>query len=125
MILKHLSFYLLLSLLLVSFAWSQERAARPAKEFVARQALVIGNAAYSHAGRLRNPVNDAKAIGSTLKRLGFKVKIVTDANQRKMETAIRGHSRLSCPSMLMSVSKALFTCHGPGVKLFGMHRPRK
>ena len=88
MILKHLSFYLLLSLLLVSFAWSQERATHPAKKFVTRQALVIGNADYAHAGKLRNPVNDARAIGSTLKRLGFKVKIVTDANRRIMEAAI-------------------------------------
>ena len=89
MILKHISCYLLLSLLLVSFAWSQERAAHPAKKFVARQALVIGNADYDYAGRLRNPVNDAKAIGSTLKKLGFKVKVVTNANRRIMEAAIR------------------------------------
>ncbi len=115
MIFKHLSSYLLLSLLLVSFAWSQERAARPAKEFVARQALVIGNAAYSHAGKLRNPVNDAKAIGSTLKRLGFKVKIVTDANQRKMETAIREFGK----DLISQNSAGLFYYAGHGMQIEG------
>jgi uncharacterized caspase-like protein len=36
-----------------------------------RVALVIGNAAYEHAEPLKTPVNDARAIGSALSRLGF------------------------------------------------------
>jgi hypothetical protein len=54
-----------------------------------RQALVIGNSEYRHAGRLRNPMNDARAIGSTLQQLGFEVTTLVDADQRKMERAIR------------------------------------
>ena len=78
---------------LVPLAWSQqERAVRPIVGAVdpnIRQALVIGNSEYRHAGRLRNPVNDARAIGSTLKELGFKVTTVTDASQREIDHSIR------------------------------------
>ena len=83
---------LLLNLLIASVAWSKERAIRPVAEAVnpnLRQALVIGNSEYEHAGRLRNPVNDAKAIGSTLQRLGFRVTLLMDADQRRMESTIR------------------------------------
>ena len=38
----------------------------------ARQALVIGNAAYTE-GALKNPVNDARAMDAKLTALGFKV----------------------------------------------------
>jgi uncharacterized protein len=36
-----------------------------------RVALVIGNSAYAHAPALPNPRNDAKALASALRRLGF------------------------------------------------------
>ena len=83
---------LLLNLLIAPVAWSKERAIRPVAKAVnpnLRQALVIGNSEYEHAGRLRNPVNDAKAIGSTLQRLGFRVTLLMDADQRRMESTIR------------------------------------
>ena len=38
-----------------------------------RIALVIGNAAYAGNAALPNPVNDAQAMGDTLKQLGFTV----------------------------------------------------
>ena len=38
----------------------------------ARLALVIGNADYTE-GRLKNPVNDARAIDAKLSSLGFSV----------------------------------------------------
>ena len=81
----------LLITVLVPLAWSQERAVRPVAGAVdpnVRQALVIGNSEYRHAGRLRNPVNDARAIGSTLQQLGFEVTTLVDADQRKMERAM-------------------------------------
>ena len=53
-----------------------------------RTALVIGNSNYEQ-GPLRNPVNDARAIGSTLKDLGFDVTLLFDQNLRQMEEAIR------------------------------------
>jgi hypothetical protein len=36
-----------------------------------RIALIIGNSAYAHAGSLRNPANDAKAIAGAMRRIGF------------------------------------------------------
>ena len=52
-----------------------------------RTALVIGNAKYTSAP-LRNPVNDARAISSTLEELGFQVTLLEDAGQKKMKRAI-------------------------------------
>ncbi|MEK9616157.1 MAG: caspase family protein, partial [Deltaproteobacteria bacterium] len=50
---------------------AQERAAtRPTDPGGSKQALVIGNSAYTHTAPLKNPVNDAKAIGSTLHQFG-------------------------------------------------------
>ena len=83
---------LLLLLLAVPLTWAQERAIRPL-ETNNRRALVIGNANYAHAGVLRNPANDAKAIGRTLEQLGFKVRTLTDADERQMDQAIRNFGR--------------------------------
>ena len=69
MIHKLLICYLLVSVLLVSLDWSQGRAIRPATSKAstgARQALVISKSEYKYAGRLRNLVNDDRALGSIL-----------------------------------------------------------
>ncbi len=92
MIHKLLTCYLLVSLLLLSRAWSQERAIRPAFSEAstgARQALAIGNSEYEYAGRLRNLVNDDRAMGSTLQQLGFKVSTLTKTNQHQIERLIK------------------------------------
>jgi len=52
-----------------------------------RVALVIGNAAY-HDSPLRNPVNDASDIAAKLQKLGFKVTLLKNADQRTMERQI-------------------------------------
>ncbi|OYU74041.1 MAG: hypothetical protein CFE45_35770, partial [Burkholderiales bacterium PBB5] len=49
-------------------------------------ALVIGNAGYQRA--LLNPVNDAKAMGETLRGLGFEVIEVRDGSKAQMAEAI-------------------------------------
>ncbi len=72
-------------------AVAQQRAIRPVDQIpnpANKQALVIGNSAYEHTSPLRNPANDAKEIAKTLRRLGFEVKTLIDADQRKMEQAI-------------------------------------
>ncbi len=53
-----------------------------------RIALVIGNSNYK-TNRLINPVNDATDMAKTLKQLGFEVDLLTDADQKKMDGAIR------------------------------------
>ena len=45
-----------------------------------RVALVIGNAAYAHAPRLANPLNDVADIGAALERLGFAVTRLENAD---------------------------------------------
>ena len=90
MIQKYLIATILATWLLVSPNYAQERAVRPAlpsAEPVPRQALVIGNAAYTHTSPLRNPVNDAQAISKTLRQLGFSVTTLLDTDQRKIGRA--------------------------------------
>lgn len=53
-----------------------------------RVALVIGNASYAHAP-LANPANDARAMGGTLRSLGFEVMEYTNATRQEMQEAIR------------------------------------
>lgn len=53
-----------------------------------RVALVIGNAAYENVPALMNSSNDAKAMASVLRTLGFQVVEVLDGNKSKMEQAI-------------------------------------
>ena len=52
-------------------------------------ALVIGNAAYLNVAPLRNPVNDAMALATTLQQLGFQeVALLTNARRDGMLKAI-------------------------------------
>jgi uncharacterized caspase-like protein len=53
-----------------------------------RVALVIGNANYAGVAKLRNPVNDARAMTSALKELGFDVIERIDATQKETNRAI-------------------------------------
>ena len=52
-----------------------------------RLALVIGNSAYADAPLL-NPANDARSVGEALRKLGFSVEVVLDANKAQMTGAI-------------------------------------
>jgi uncharacterized caspase-like protein len=53
-----------------------------------RVALVIGNAAYRHADRLANPVNDARGMRDALRNLGFDVTYGEDLDQKDLRRAI-------------------------------------
>ena len=59
-----------------------------AQEGGPRYALVIGNGNYSELGRLRNPANDATDMGQALTELGFKVRLLVDADLPSMEDAV-------------------------------------
>jgi len=80
---------------------------------VAKSALVIGNSSYKSA-RLLNPVNDAKDMAYTLKKLGFKVTLKTNANQRTMERAIRDFGK-----ELRKGGVGLFYFAGHGIQVRG------
>src|ERR1700733_15744441 len=49
-----------------------------------RLALVIGNGAYGSVPALPNPPNDAGDVAAALKRLGFEVTLITNANFDEM-----------------------------------------
>src|SRR5262249_23402669 len=50
-----------------------------------RVALVIGNGAYAHAGRLPNPAHDAEDVAAALRRSNFEVISGTDLGQNDMQ----------------------------------------
>ena len=60
-----------------------------------RVALVVGNGAYTHAGRLPNPANDASDVAAALGRLGFEVTIARDAGRTALNEALRAFTRRS------------------------------
>jgi hypothetical protein len=61
-----------------------------------RFALVMGNSQYVGVTSLKNPVNDASDMAAALRRLGFTVELLTDADLPRMEEAVvRLGSRLS------------------------------
>ena len=106
----------MVSLLLVKLAWSQERAIRPARSeasTVTRQALVIGNSEYEYAGRLRNPLNDARAIGITLQEPGFELTTLTNSDESKF-IYTRSSLRIgSLRTRLPVAAKTAFATAGP------------
>ncbi|WP_409049717.1 caspase family protein [Runella sp. MFBS21] len=53
-----------------------------------RLALVVGNKDYPYLNPLRNPLNDANDMEAALKRLGFEVITVTNADYRALTNAL-------------------------------------
>ena len=84
---------------------------RGIKVKVDRLALVIGNGAYQTAP-LKNPINDAEDMAASLKKLGFKVILKKNADQRTMEDIIRYFGR-----QLRGGDVGLFYFAGHGVQV--------
>ena len=53
-----------------------------------RTALVLGNGRYINVGKLENPPNDARAMASTLRKLGFEVSEGIDLKRQEMERMV-------------------------------------
>jgi hypothetical protein len=79
-----------------------------------RLALVIGNADYQYSGKLKNTVNDANLMATTLDELGFDVIKKTNASKSEMEQTILEFSR-----ELGKYNVALFFYAGHGIQLDG------
>ena len=58
-----------------------------------RVALVIGNGNYGSIGRLRNPVNDARAVAEHLGRFGFEVTKIENGDRLGLIRAVVAHAR--------------------------------
>jgi hypothetical protein len=81
-----------------------------------RTALVIGNSEYSF-GPLINPANDAKLMGETLTRTGFKVNTVLNADRQTMQRALLDFSR----DIRDKETVGLFYFAGHGVQVNGQN----
>ena len=79
-----------------------------------RRALVIGNGAY-HSSPLKNPVNDAEAVGAKLSELGFAVTMKTDVTLSEMETLVRDFTE----DLKLSKGTGLFFYAGHAVQVNG------
>lgn len=77
-----------------------------------RRALVIGNSSYG-VGPLKNPANDARAVGEILKRQGFEVALGLDLKRAEMLDLIGAYSQ----SLASSKPVALFYFAGHGLQL--------
>ena len=53
-----------------------------------RTALVFGEKNYHYANPLNNPLNDARDVADSLRKVGFNVSIVYDASLQSMDSAI-------------------------------------
>ena len=78
-----------------------------------RTALVIGNGSYN-SGPLKNPANDAADIATLLKKLGFSVTLMKNADLQEMEEAIEAFG-----SRLKRGGVGLFYYAGHGVQVNG------
>ena len=76
-----------------------------------RLALVIGNSSYQNGGTLKNPVNDARAISTSLRNLGFEVMKFENATQTQMKQAINGFG-----TKLKGYDVGLFYYAGHGIQ---------
>ncbi len=79
-----------------------------------RLALVIGNSDYLHGGSLGNPVNDARAIKTSLENLGFTVMKHENCSQKSMKQAIDKFG-----SELKNYKTGLFYYAGHGLQVNG------
>ena len=80
-----------------------------------RVALVVGNAAYQQEiAKLRNPVNDATAVGRALRRLGFEVIEGTDLNEDSFYDKI-----IAFDDAARGAKLALFFYAGHGLQVDG------
>ena len=77
-----------------------------------RVALVIGNANYK-VGALKNPVNDAKAVATSLRNLGFEVTHRENASLREMLDAFQ---QFSTQSKSADVRVVYYAGHGVQLK---------
>lgn len=80
-----------------------------------RVALLIGNSDYQlESLHLRNPANDAAALGRKLETLGFTVTVVTDSNQATAKAALADFAVAA-----KNAEMAVFFFAGHGVQVSG------
>jgi len=81
-----------------------------------RMALVIGNDNYRNVPRLQKAVNDARAMGDTLKQLGFTVMVAENQDRRSFAQTL-----LAFDSALSPGDTAFFFFAGHGFEIAGQN----
>ena len=81
-----------------------------------RVALVVGNSAYKHAGRLANPGKDAFDVAVALRRKGFVVIEGMDLNKFTFVSKVQEFERSAAGAEI-----ALFFYAGHGVQISGQN----
>ncbi|MFZ9407518.1 MAG: caspase family protein [Burkholderiaceae bacterium] len=90
------------------------RAAVSSSVISSAHALVIGNSAYSGSDRLANPVNDARAMSTKLRAMGFVVTEILNAGREQMVSGLVEFSRKASKADLTLLFYA-----GHGVQIAG------
>lgn len=101
---------MLLLVFLSQVAIAQNRSFNPSPTTERRVALVIGNKDYTGVSKLRNPINDAIDMSNSLKRLGFEVYTLKNADYRTFIDSLNYFT-----SQLRSTDVVLFYYSGHGV----------
>jgi hypothetical protein len=74
-----------------------------------RVALLVGNGAYENVPRLQTAVNDARALGGALRRLGFTVTVAENQSRRTLSEAFIAFDKAIEPG---DVALLFFAGHG-------------
>ena len=84
-----------------------------------RCALLFGNADYSHAGLLKNPIHDIKLISNKLEYLGFKVTTALNSTTKQdMVRELKSYAE-KIQNLGDSLECSLFYYAGHGIQLKG------
>ena len=81
-----------------------------------RVALAVGNGAYEHTARLRNPVNDATDMAAALRRLGFETVLATDVGVDGFDDRLAEFEEAAA-----GASVSLFFYAGHGLQMDGVN----
>src|ERR1700753_644064 len=81
-----------------------------------RVALVIGNNDYRNVPKLQKAVNDARAMGDTLKQLGFNVMVAENLNRQQFSETLLAFDNAVGPG-----DTAFFFYAGHGFEIAGQN----
>jgi uncharacterized caspase-like protein len=79
-----------------------------------RVALIVGNSAYTHAGALINPANDAADMAAALREVGIQVILGLDLDKRGFDLKVRDFARA-----LGDADTGIFFYAGHGLQVAG------
>ena len=105
-----------LMLAVAAMAFIAAMVAATPVEAAKRVALVIGNDTYKNVPPLQKAISDAKAVGETLKGLGFQVIASENVSQRSMNEALAALDRIIEPGDV-----AFFFFAGHGYEIRGLN----